>query len=965
MVHDQMENDMMKKIISIITVCWVSVAAFAVTVNDVTGKFKGNLNIGGTNYPNKEVYILPGMESSTITFVLPDFKYNNAPLGDIVLVNIPMDGSGMLSLDNSSLYIKAISERAVIDVLNGFEEGGDTYNSVISVSSAQVLLSIEAPSLPEPILVLFAGNKVTNENYAVTNGGFEGNWSNGEPSGWHSFNTATGDYVSFVQNTEQFTQSSEVRPGSSGTHSAKIQTKIVVGANANGNCTNGRINAGSMTATDATGNYNFSDPSASGFNTPFVGNPDSLVFWAKYIPADNNPSNVVNKARAHAVITTNARYQDPEAKDYSSVKIADAEVNYSATADLGWQRVSVPFSYKSVDPASAAYMLITFTSNYEPGGGSSHAEGGLFNKTYYLDNVYLDDVEMVYNHSLSSLKVDGETVSFTNGQANSSLEFSDSDYDIVALPDGKAAKSFTGYDAFTNRVYVYVVADNYSQARMYSVYTLQMKEPAAPIKDTEYSYSATTCDNEPYSDDLFKELTQSGVYTETIPNTQGGDSVVTLTLTVLPTYSVPTEASIPMDESYSWQGKEYKNLTPGEYKDTIRLKTLAGCDSLLTLVLTVNSIGYSYNEQTSACQNEEVKWHEKVLPTSQTGTFTVYDSLKSVYGMDSVYILTLTVHPTYSVPTEVSIQMNESYSWQGKEYKDLVPGEYKDTVRLQTLAGCDSLLTLVLTVNSIGYSFKEETAVCRKEEVKWHDKELPTSQAGTFTVYDSLKSVYGMDSVYILTLTVHPDYQFAETLHVNTIDTVWHGTTIKELAASAEPYIYYDSLTTLAGCDSVFMLTVYVSEVPVTYGTYEANMCEGESVSYEGVTYSDNFEGNIHMAQPNIYGGDSIVHLTVTVQPSYVTDEYMTITEGDDQTWEGWNLSTVPVGELTLSTSYYTIYDCDSTLVLHLTVQPVAVSTDIPEQQVKSHARKVLREGRLYFIKEDETMYDITGKKIK
>jgi hypothetical protein len=91
----------------------------------------------------------------------------------------------------------------------------------------------------------------------------------------------------------------------------------------------------------------------------------------------------------------------------------------------------------------------------------------------------------------------------------------------------------------------------------------------------------------------------------------------------------------------------------------------------------------------------------------------------------------------------------------------------------------------------------------------------------------------------------------------------------------------------------------------------------------------------------------------------------MTITEGDDQTWEGWNLSTVPVGELTLSTSYYTIYDCDSTLVLHLTVQPVAVSTDIPEQQVKSHARKVLREGRLYFIKEDETMYDITGKKIK
>ena len=943
----------------------MSIAALAVTVNDVSGTFKGNLNIGGTNYPDKEVFILPGTENSTITFVLPDFKYNNAPLGDIVLVNIPMDESGMLTLENSSLYIKAISERAEIDVLNGFKDGDDIYNSIISASSAQVLLSIEAPSLPEPIFVLFVGNRVTNENYALTNGGFEGNWSNGEPTGWHSFNTATGNYSSMVKNTEQFTQSSEKRPGTSGSYSALIKTKFVAGIPANGNCTNGQINAGSMTASDASGNYKFSDPSNNGYNTPFVGNPDSLVFWSKYIPADNNPSNSANQSRAHAVITTNARYQDPEAKDYSSVKICEAEINYSATPEMGWQRISVPFAYKSADPAQAAFMLITFTSNKTPGGGTAHQEGGLFNKKDYPDYVYLDDVEMVYNHSLSSLKVDGDAVSFTDGLANSSLEFSDSSYDIVATTDGKAAKSFTGYDASTNRVYVYVVADNYSQAGTYSVYTLQMKEPAAPIKDTEYAYSASICKNETYSDDLFKDLKEAGEYQTTIPNTQGGDSLITLTLTVYSTYISVETASIQMDESYMWQGKEYKNLAPGEYKDTVFLKTAHGCDSLMTLELKVKSIGYELNEEQTACQNEEAKWHDKVLPTSQAGTFTVYDSLKSVYGMDSVYILTLTVHPAYSVPTEASIQMGESYSWQGKEYKDLVPGEYKDTVWLKTLAGCDSLMTLVLTVNSIGYSFKEETAVCRKEEVKWHDKVLPTSQAGTFTVYDSLKSIYGMDSVFILTLTVHPDYLFNEALHVNTIDTVWHGTAIKELPAASEPYIYYDSLTTTAGCDSVYILSVYVSEIPVTYGAYEASMCEGETVSFEGVTYSTDFVGNIHVAQPNVYGGDSIVHLTVTVMPSYLKDEYLTITEGDNETWEGWNLSTLPVGELTLSTSYYTEYDCDSTIVLHLTVEPVPVLTDIPEQLTGHHARKVLRDGRLYFIREDETIYDITGTKIK
>ena len=67
-------------------------------------------------------------------------------------------------------------------------------------------LSIEA-GLPEAIPVVFVGNKVTNRNYALNNGEFEGSWSNGEPSGWHSFNTATGGLASFVKGTSQFSQS--------------------------------------------------------------------------------------------------------------------------------------------------------------------------------------------------------------------------------------------------------------------------------------------------------------------------------------------------------------------------------------------------------------------------------------------------------------------------------------------------------------------------------------------------------------------------------------------------------------------------------------------------------------------------------------------------------------------------------------------------------------------------------------
>ena len=63
----------MKKIFTVVYLL-VSLSVAAMTVHDASGTFKGMLNIGGQTYPNKEVYILPGTENNTITFVLPDFR---------------------------------------------------------------------------------------------------------------------------------------------------------------------------------------------------------------------------------------------------------------------------------------------------------------------------------------------------------------------------------------------------------------------------------------------------------------------------------------------------------------------------------------------------------------------------------------------------------------------------------------------------------------------------------------------------------------------------------------------------------------------------------------------------------------------------------------------------------------------------------------------------------------------------
>ena len=364
----------------------------------------------------------------------------------------------------------SINLRASIKMLNNYEDEGETYNSIVSVTQAQITLEIAEPkTLPMPIIVIFEGQALRSNNYALPNGGFEGAWTNNEPQGWHSFVSATGPFSGFVKgNTGQFVQSDEVRPGSKGAHSAVISSQSVIGVNANGNCTNGQIYAGSMTAADATGNYNFSDPKNTGFNTPFQGRPDSIAFWAKYLPADKNPNNEVNKARMSAIITTSARYQDPEHPDsvYTDMKIAAAVMNYSATADMGWQRISVPFAYypNNLDK-QPAYILTTFTTNHVPGGGSS--EKGK------LDSVYIDDVELIYNKTLHSFSIGENALQFNQRVATVNEEFCDSCADYVAAAEGKTAQTFIGFDAAHKCIHVYVIADDFAQSGDYRLYRVE------------------------------------------------------------------------------------------------------------------------------------------------------------------------------------------------------------------------------------------------------------------------------------------------------------------------------------------------------------------------------------------------------------------------------------------------------------------------------------------------------------
>ena len=79
------------------------------------------------------------------------------------------------------------------------------------------------------------------------------------------------------------------------------------------------------------------------------------------------------------------------------------------------------------------------------------------------------------------------------------------------------------------------------------------------------------------------QLTNSGIYFDTVLNTSGCDSIQTLLLSFLPSPTTILSQRICSGDSVIFHGKVLKST--GVYTDTF--KTWLGCDSLVKLNLTV------------------------------------------------------------------------------------------------------------------------------------------------------------------------------------------------------------------------------------------------------------------------------------------------------------------------------------------------------------------------------------------
>ncbi|MEO6037124.1 MAG: hypothetical protein ABIQ93_01845, partial [Saprospiraceae bacterium] len=387
-------------------------------------------------------------------------------------------------------------------------------------------------------------------------------------------------------------------------------------------------------------------------------------------------------------------------------------------------------------------------------------------------------------------------------------------------------------------------------------------------------------------------LTESGFYSVVFPAANGCDSIVILTLDVVPFFDVQLKASICAGENFVFNGDTLH--AAGSYTDS--LQAAGGCDSIVTLTLKVLPVPTT--ELTAGiCTGSEYHFQGDTLEVS--GTYR--DTLTAANGCDSLVILHLSVVDFFDVSLNVSICTGETYVF-GADSLD-TEGVYVHS--LVAAGGCDSTVTLALTILPVQTGTAAAT-ICQGDTLDYNGQLL--------TIADVYKIILtganGCDSTVTLTLTVKPTA--ATALQATICQGAIYDFNGEALDSAGTHTAVLDAAN---GCDST--VTLQLTVLPVQQTNIPATICPGGAYPYNGDLLTAT--GNYPYVFVGANGCDSIVTIALTVLASPNTELNVSICSGDGYIFNGSFYTQTG----TYTAIFTAVNGCDSTATLHLEVLPV------------------------------------------
>lgn len=387
--------------------------------------------------------------------------------------------------------------------------------------------------------------------------------------------------------------------------------------------------------------------------------------------------------------------------------------------------------------------------------------------------------------------------------------------------------------------------------------------------------------------------TSSGIYTQTLINAANCDSILTLNLTIKQASSSNTQVNAC--NSFTWtNGITY--TTSGVYTQT--LLNSVGCDSIATLNLTIN---HSSSSTTTVASCGTYTWTNGTT-YSTSGTFT--QNLVNSSGCDSVATLILFITPPSS--QTINISSCNSYFWSANGQTYTSSGSH--TATLVNMGGCDSIVTLNLTINH-NSSSTQSVSIC--DVYLWPVNGQTYSISGVYS--HTLINSKGCDSIVTLNLTIKNSTSSIQNI-TSCNPFTWSNGQTYSVSGS-----YTQHLINSSGCDSTITLNLTIE--PEINININAVACESYYWSENGQTYTTS--GIRSVTYTNTDGCDSTIVLNLIIYEN--SESVQNVNACLSYTWTN-GITYTQSGTYTQNLN--TIHGCDSIATLILTIGTVDSGSD-------------------------------------
>ena len=478
------------------------------------------------------------------------------------------------------------------------------------------------------------------------------------------------------------------------------------------------------------------------------------------------------------------------------------------------------------------------------------------------------------------------------------------------------------------------------------------------------TYEQTTCDE---SVTFFgKEYTESTKEDVKVgENWMGGDSIVRVNITINHATFSEDSLTITYGDRASWNGAALSDSTVGVHTMVYVTTNAAGCDSTVTLTLTVKKQPIlNVPVELAFCEGGSEIY--RGVEYTEAGTYEI-PAVGEI--RDTLYTVKVAANPVYSFSETGNAKVGEGYTWQGTNYETPATGTFEYEAPYTTVNGCDSIYYLTLTVTKADVvEVPVALSFCAGGSETFRGVEYTEENTYNVPAEGDIR-----DTLYIVNVTVlQPSYSTDTKTITFGDDAEWNGIALSDSTVGVH-YVVYET-TNAAGCDSIVTLTLTVNKMEDFLAEKELAFCEGDSVEYHGSWYFE--EGEDEITIPGATR-DTTITIYITVYEKSYEEIFLTDTVGNTIVLpEGeWIL-----GEETLSGTYElqetdieglefvqyseTEHGCEAVTMLFVTVEERPINEGVENVIADKSAQKFLQNGAIY-IRRGEKDYSVDGRLVK